>query len=190
VEGVSAAFKFIQKLWRLNNEILNKKNSPPKTEDATLQKIVNKTIYSVTKNLENFQYNVVIANIHEIYNLLNDHVINNKTSNKTLKNEWEKIIMLLIPLVPHLAHECSEKINKKLYWPEYDSRLLEEKNCTIVIQVDGRKRGTLQMPINSKEETIIKKSKEIDNVLKHIENTTIIKNIYLKNKLVNLITKK
>jgi len=190
VEGVSAAFKFIQKLWRLNNEILNKKNSPPKTEDATLQKIVNKTIYSVTKNLENFQYNVVIANIHEIYNLLNDHVINNKTSNKTLKNEWEKIIMLLIPLVPHLAHECSEKINKKLYWPKYDSRLLEEKNCTIVIQVDGRKRGTLQMPINSKEETIIKKSKEIDNVLKHIENTTIIKNIYLKNKLVNLITKK
>ena len=68
--------------------------------------------------------------------------------------------------------------------------LLKEKNCTIVIQVDGRKRGILEMPINSKEVTIIKKSKEIDNVSKYINNTSIIKNIYIKNKLVNFITKK
>ena len=56
--------------------------------------------------------------------------------------------------------------------------------------MDGRKRGVLEMPINSKEIMIIKKSKEIDNVSKHIENTTIIKNIYVENKLVNFITKK
>ena len=64
------------------------------------------------------------------------------------------------------------------------------ENCIIVIQVDGRKRGTLEMPTNSKETVIIKKSKEIDNVSKHIENTAIIKNIYIKNKLLNFITKK
>ena len=83
LEGVSAAFKFIQKLWKLNNEILNKKDSPSKSEDIFLQKSVNKTIYNVTKNLENFHYNVVIANIHEIYNLFNQHTVNNKTSNQT-----------------------------------------------------------------------------------------------------------
>ena len=191
IEGVSAAFKFIQKLWKLNNEILNKKDSVDKTEDIILQKAVNKTVYIITKNLENFQYNVVIANMHEIYNLLYNHVINNKTSNKTLKNEWEKITMLLMPLVPHLASECCEKINKKFYWPKYDQKLLKEENCIIVIQVDGRKRGILEMPINSQEETIIKKSKKIDNVLKYLEGTTIIiKNIYIKNKLINFITKK
>ena len=151
---------------------------------------MNKTVYNVTKNLENFQYNVVIANIHEIYNLFYHHVINNKTSNKTLKNEWEKITMLLMPLTPHLANECCEKINKKFYWPQYDPKLLKAKNCTIVVQVDGRKRGILEMPINSKETMVIKKTKEIDNVSKHLENTTIIKNIYIKNKLVNFITKK
>ena len=141
--------------------------------------------------MDNFQYNVVIANIHEIYNLLHNHVINNKTSNKMLKNEWEKITMLLMPLTPHLAHECCEKNNnKKFYWPKHDPKLLKEENCTIVIQVDGRKRGILEMPINSKEIIVIKKSKEIDNVSKQVENTTIIKNIYIKNKLVNLITKK
>jgi len=98
--------------------------------------------------------------------------------------------MLLMPLTPHLASECCEKINKKFYWPQYDPKLLKAKNCTIVVQVDGRKRGILEMPINSKETMVIKKSKEIDNILKHIKNTTIIKNIYIKNKLVNFITKK
>jgi len=190
LEGVSASFKFIQKLWKLNNEILNKKDSTSKSENMALQKAVNKTVYNVTKSLDNFNYNVVIANMHEIYNLFYDHVINNKTSNKTLKNEWEKITMLLLPLTPHLAHECCEKTNKKFYWPKYDTKLLEEENCTIVIQINGRKRGILEMPINSEEIMIIKKSKEIDNVARYIENTTIIKNIYIKNKLVNFITKK
>ncbi len=190
LEGVSAAFKFIQKLWKLNLEILDKKNSESKTEDIFLKKTVNKTIYNVTKNLENFQYNVVIANIHEIYNIFNQHLINNKTSNETLQNEWEKIIMLLIPLVPHLAYECSEKINKKFYWPKYNSNLLKEENCTVVVQVDGRKRGILEVPINSKEDIIVEKSKNIDNVLKYLENKEIIKNIYIKNKILNFITKK
>jgi len=189
-EGVSAAYKFIQKLWKLNNEILNKKESTVSSEDIVLKKAVNKTVYNVTKNLDNFQYNVVIANIHEIYNLFYDHVINNKTSNKTLKNEWEKITMLLIPLTPHLAHECCEKLDRKFYWPKYDQKLLKEENCTIVIQVDGRKRGILEMPTNSKEATIIKKSKEIDNVSKYIQDTKVIKNVYIKNKLVNFITEK
>ena len=191
VEGVSAAYKFIQKLWNLNSQIVNKKEDPTKnTDDTILQRAVNKTVYNVTKNLDSFQYNVVIANMHEIYNLFYDHIVNNKTTSKTLKNEWEKIVMLLMPIVPHLAYECCEKINKKFYWPKYDSNLLKEKSCTIVIQVDGRKRGILTMPINSKETTIIEKSKSIENVSKHMENTTMIKNIYIKNKLVNFITKK
>ena len=98
--------------------------------------------------------------------------------------------MLLIPLVPHLAYECCEKMNKKFYWPEYNKKLLREENCKIVVQVDGKKRGILEMPINSEEKKVIKKSKEIDNVLKYVETATLIKNIYIKNKLVNFITKK
>ena len=190
LEGVSAAFKFIQKLWKLNNDILNKTNSETDIEDPKLQKAVNKTVYNVTKNLDNFQYNVVIANIHEIYNLISEHIANNKTSTKTLKKEWEKIIMLLMPLTPHLAHECCEKMKIKFYWPEYEKKLLKDENCIIVIQVDGRKRGMVEMPLNSNEKMIITKSKEVENVTKYIENTEIIKNIYIKNKLINFITKK
>ena len=190
IEGVSAAFKFIQKLWKLHNDIVNKENSNSDSGDIALQRIVNKTIYNVTKSLDKFQYNVVIANMHEVYNLINQHVVNNNTSNKTLKSEWEKIIMLLLPLAPHLAHECLDKISKKFYWPQYNEKLLEEKNCKIVIQVDGRKRGIIEMPINSEEKKVIQESKEVDNVLKYLKNTMIIKNIYIKNKLVNFIIKK
>ena len=189
-EGVSAAHKFIQKLWKLNLEILNKKESTSKSDDIVLNKAINKTIYNITKNLENFQYNVVIANIHEIYNLINDHVIKNKTSTSAIKKGWEKIIMLLMPIIPHLAHECCEKINTKFYWPEYENELLKEENCIIVIQIDGKKRGILEMPINTEEKEIIEKSKNVENVSKYITKTQITKKIYIKNKLLNFITKK
>ena len=189
-EGVSAAYKFIQKLWRLNEEILNKKDSISNVSNASLQKAVNKTVYNVTKNLDNFQYNVVIANIHEIYNILSQHIIDDKVSTNVLKDSWEKIIMLITPMIPHLANECREKINKDFYWPEFNLNLLKEENCKIVIQVDGRKRGIFEMPINTDENLVIKNAKKIDNVSKYIGKSTVIKNIYLKNKLVNFITKK
>ena len=63
------------------------------------------------------------------------------------------------------------KINKKFYWPKYDPKLFKEENCTIVIQVNGRKRGNIRNANQFKERIIIKKSKEIDNVSKYIENT-------------------
>ena len=60
-----------------------------------------------------------------------------------------------MPIVPHLAHEMSEKTGIDPYWPKYDSQLLEEKNCIIVVQVDGRKRGSFNIPINSKKHELL-----------------------------------
>ena len=98
--------------------------------------------------------------------------------------------MLLMPLIPHLANECFEKIHKKFYWPSFNVKLLEDESCQIVIQIDGKKRGIIEMLTNSEDAVIIKKSKEIDNVDKYLKNKVIIKNIYIKNRLVNFITKK
>ena len=94
---------------------------------------------------------------------------------------------MLVPLIPHLAHECCEILNKSFYWPDYDSELLKDEKCKIVIQVNGRKRGIFEMPINSEENLVINKAKEVSNVKKNISNKKIIKQIYLKNKLVNFI---
>ena len=190
IEGVSASHKFIQKLWKLNEQILTKKEAHSKNEDTALQKATNKIVHSVTKNLESFQYNVVIANLHETYNTFNKNVLNDKTSNNVLKNEWEKIMMLLLPIIPHFAHECLLKSNAKFYWPKFDPSLLKEEDCIIVIQVDGKKRGTIEMPINSDEAIVIEKAKINDNVSKYLNNNLVMKNIYIPNKLVNFITKK
>ena len=188
-DGVSAAFKFIQKLWSLNSEILNKKQTASATDDIMLKKATNKTIYNITKNLENFQYNVVIANIHEIYNIFFQRLSINKVSNEALKNSWEKIIMLLNPIIPHFSNECCELIGRKVYWPGYDENFFKEENCNIVIQVNGKKRGLMEILLDSKENTVIDKAKKIENVHKYLENKKIIKNVFLKNKLINFIIK-
>ena len=95
-----------------------------------------------------------------------------------------------MPIVPHLAHEMSEKIGITPHWPKYDTQLLEEQDCVIVVQVDGKKRGSFETSINSKENILLEKAKKIENVSKYIEKNKIIKNIYIKNKLINFITKK
>ena len=194
-EGVSASYKFIQKLWNLNNRIINKEKSDSNVEDSLLKKEINKAIFKITKNLNNFQYNVVIANIHEVYNLLDKFASNKKISNKTLKENWEKIIILLMPIVPHWSNECLEicknekNLNNEIKWPTYDENFLQDKECTIVIQINGKKRGLLKMQLNVEEKEVLKEAKKIENIRKNIENKTIVKSIFLKNKLVNFIVK-
>ena len=111
-------------------------------------------------------------------------------TNETLKNSWEKIIMLLMPIVPHLAHELCQKINKKSYWPQYNLKLLEEESCKIIVQIDGKKRALIDMAINTEEKMVIKKAVELESVSKYLKKAEVKKNIYIKNKLLNFITKK
>ena len=186
-EGVAAAYKFIQKLWRLNNEIIQSKDFLKNEKDEFLIKSINKSIFTITKNLENFQYNVVVANIYEIYNTINECVISKKTSHKVLINIWEKVLLLLMPVIPHFSNECWLKFEKDFYWPSYEASLLEEKDCIIVVQVNGKKRGIFKIAVNSDEDLIIKNAKNIDNVSRNIKDKMIKKNIYVKNKLVNFI---
>ena len=97
-----------------------------------------------------------------------------------------------MPLIPHISYECWEKLeNNKdisdITWPKFDEQLLVDKDCNIVIQINGKKRGILNVPINLDENVVIEKAKVINNVKKNIENKKIIKKIYLKNKLINFI---
>lgn len=186
-EGVAAAYKFIQKLWRLNNEIFQSQDFLNSEKDEFLIKNINKSIFTITKNLENFQYNVVVANIYEIYNTINECIVSKKTSHKILVNIWEKVLLLLMPIIPHFSNECWLKFKKDFYWPSYEASLLEEKDCMIVVQVNGKKRGIFKIAVNSDKDLVIKNAKNIDNVSKNIKDKMIKKDIYIKNKLVNFI---
>ena len=148
--------------------------------------------YNITNNLENFHYNVVVANIHEIYNACDKYENDENISNKILRDYLEKIMILIMPLIPHIASECLEKINNKinfqsLKWPTFETELLKQNEFTLVIQINGRKRGSLVMPVDLGESSVEKQAKTVDNVKKYLDNKKIKRQIYLKNKLINFI---
>ena len=192
-EGILASHKFIQKIWTLTNKIEDYKNSNENTEeDKNVYKFINKMIYNITRNIENFQYNVVIANFHEIYNELDEFLNNKKSSAKALETSMVKTLICLIPFTPHIAFECLKKIDKSfdpknIKWPSYDKNLLVEEEYNIIVQINGKKRGIFKMPANSDENIVLQEAKKVENVKKTMGSNKIKKYIYVKNRLINLI---
>jgi leucyl-tRNA synthetase len=192
-EGISASYKFIQKFWNLNVNIINSKIlEENNSEREKLEKYTNKMIFTITKNLEKFQYNVVIAKFYEIYNEYSLFIKSEKISNKTLKKNFEKIFILLMPILPHFSVECLTILNpninlEKITWPSYDKSLIEDEICNIVIQINGKKRSLIRLPINSSEDIVVENSLKEERVKKYLKSNSIKRKIYVKNKLINFI---
>ena len=191
-EGISSSYKFIQKLWNLNFNIIGRSKQLDNTEDSQLDEYTNKMIFNITKNLDNFQYNVVIANFYDIYNNYSRFIENKKISNDILIKNFEKVLILIMPLLPHFASECLITLNSKLNidnisWPTYDRTLIEASDCNIVIQINGKKRSLIKLPIDSKENFVVEKAKQEVNIKKYLANNNVKKLIYVKNKLINFI---
>ena len=191
-EGISSSYKFIQKMWNLNSNIIGRNKQLDNAEDSQLDEYTNKMIFNITKNLDNFQYNVVIANFYDIYNNYSRFIENKKISNDILIKNFEKVLILIMPLLPHFASECLITLNSKLNlanisWPTYDKTLIEASDCNIVIQINGKKRSLIKLPIDSKENFVVEKAKQEVNVKKYLANNNVKKQIYVKNKLINFI---
>ena len=191
-EGISSSYKFIQKMWNLNSNIIGRNKQLDNAEDSQLDEYTNKMIFNITKNLDNFQYNVVIANFYDIYNNYSRFIENKKISNDILIKNFEKVLILIMPLLPHFASECLITLNSKLNldnisWPTYDKTSIEASDCNIVIQINGKKRSLIKLPIDSKENFVVEKAKQEVNVKKYLANNNVKKQIYVKNKLINFI---
>ena len=188
-EGISASFKFIQKLWNLHLKITEKMNESHSSDSSDrLIKFTNKLIKKTSENLDNFSYNIIIANLHEIYTFLNKE-IENSYSAKTLKKNYKKILTLMLPIIPHFAEECLSllKENRDLKWPMYDDNLIREKEVMIVVQINGKKRGLINVDRDTEEEQMINKINKDEKISKYLINKEIRKKIYIKNKLINII---
>ena len=108
---------------------------------------------------------------------------------KTIKENYQKILTLMMPVLPHFANECLEIISteKKLEWPTYDENKLIESSILIVVQVNGKKRGLLEVERDISETNFIELVKKDDKIKKYFENKPIKRKIFIKNKLLNLI---
>tara|TARA_B100000963_G_scaffold361500_1_gene397255 strand:- start:2042 stop:4672 length:2631 start_codon:yes stop_codon:yes gene_type:complete len=191
-QGMVASFKFVQKFWLLHKKILEKIKINTKSEgNEDIDIYTNKLIHKFTLNLEKFNFNVIIANLYETYNYLNKK-IDQKLSSESLKKNYSKILILMLPVMPHIISECIDELNvneKDIIWPEVINKYLEEKSVNIVVQINGKKRGLIKMDKNLNDEIVIKNVKKEEKISNFLKDKTILKHIIVKNKLVNLILK-
>ena len=193
-EGMIASYKFIQKLWALHNKIKAILNDEVKIEDKKnerteeLNKFTSQIIQKITNNLDKFNYNVIIANFHEIYNFFSKET-NNLIKKDAIKQNYINILYLLSPIIPHFANEClSElKIKNKVIWPEANKKYLQEDMVEIVIQINGKKRFTIQSNTDSTEKEVYDKVIKEEYFIKNYDAMNIKKTIFVKNRLMNLI---
>ena len=187
-EGIISSFKFIQKLWKLNTKILDEIKSDHKNDtDQNIEKFTNKFLKKVTENLESFSYNKIIANLYEAYSFFIKQ-INSQYKKTTLIDNYKKILIAMMPVVPHLSSECLNLLNaKKIRWPEYDENLIKEEIANIVVQINGKKRGLIQTEPNISENDLISIISKDEKLFKYLDGKDIIKKIYIKNKLINII---
>ena len=187
-EGINSAFKFIQKLWNLNGKITNEiKKKHKNNHDNEIKKYTNKYLKKIHDNLESFSYNKIVANLYEMYSFLNKQ-IEKPYSEKTLIENYTKILITMTPILPHFANECLSMIGVKNFkWPEYDKSILDDEIINIVIQINGKKRGLVQTKPNIIEEKLFEIIKNDEKVMKYLDQKNIKRKIYIKDKLLNII---
>ena len=188
-QGVNAAYKFLQKLYNLNHAIINRKETATE-QNKNFEIEFNNYILKITDLINNFQLNVVIANVYSLYSLFNS-ALNKKISNDCLKKNLSNLMKILIPFVPHLARECLEQIGIKdsNAWPIIDRKLSLDLKIKIAIQINGKTREVIEVKKNLDEKNVIIESKKIKKIKEQLESNEIIKTIFVKNKIINYLTK-
>ncbi len=194
--GVEGSWRFLNKLWKFVQN-LPKKNTTDKLPKNITEKnkelliSMNETIRDVTKAIDEFHFNIAVAQTRSLFNMVFSHKIESDDDIKVILFVTRRLLVLINPMVPHIAEElwCSLG-NKNLIldeaWPKFDSSYIEKNNVKIPIQVNGKVRAIIEVPINSKKEDIEEIALKQENVLKFLIKEPK-KVIILPNRVVNFV---
>tara|TARA_Y100000591_G_C21772081_1_gene666081 strand:+ start:6 stop:695 length:690 start_codon:yes stop_codon:yes gene_type:complete len=188
-QGVNAAYKFLQKIYNLCCVIKDRKerkNLLDKDFDLKMNSYVNK----ITKFINDFNLNVVVANVYEIYNLFSDH-IEKEVSNKSMKNNLINLLKILIPFTPHMAHECLEilKANEIKKWPKVNTKLILKEKIKMAIQINGKTRDVIEIEKGINQISIEKLCKNNVKIKNKIIDKSVKRVIFVKDRIINFILK-
>ena len=163
------------------------KNNTGNSDDE-MDKFTNKFLKKMTDNLENFHYNVIIANMHEMYSFLTKK-LEKKFERETLIKNYSKILTAINPIIPHFSNECLDMlgVEENISWPIYDEKYLEEDHVNIVVQINGKKRGLIKTKKDTTEENLLNCIMNDEKLIKYLDDIKIKKQIYVKNKIINII---
>ena len=188
-QGVNAAYKFLQKVYNLTHLVINSKNEKDK-KNKEFEIRFNNYILKITDLIDNFQLNVVIANIYTIYNLFNS-ALNEEVDNECLKKNLTVLMKVLIPFAPHLAYECLEKLEAKdiNIWPKLNLKYIEDEKIKIAIQINGKTKEVIEVVKDLDEKNAINESKKNKKISEQLMRGEIKKIIFVKNKIINYLIK-
>jgi leucyl-tRNA synthetase len=189
--GIQGAYKYIKKIWSTCEKILLYKNKD-KTENNFLI-ISNSLIKDITDCIEKLHINVAVAKLYIFLNTLNEEIEKKNLQLEDLIDIYKKYLIIVSTFTPFIANECWEKITGKnnlneQNWPKINNFSLKKENFDIVIQINGKKRAIINAINNEDEESIFIKSLAIKNIKVILDKKNIKKKIFLKNKLLNIVT--
>jgi leucyl-tRNA synthetase len=184
--GIKGVDRFVQRLWKayLKHAELKGAKTEPKKSDGQMPKL-HQTIKKVTEEITHMRFNTAIAALMEL--------LNEVEKGETMYDQVAHTLPLLLsPLAPHLAEELWEKIGGKGFvidqtWPTYDPAMLVSDTMKIVIQVNGKLRGDIDVPADMPEAEILTLARAHEHVQKFLDGKEPKKAIYVKGKLVSLV---
>ena len=196
--GVQGAFRFVNRVARLvmeNADALPPAGTAPDGDDEAslkLRREVHRGIADVTSDLERFQYNRAVARLYELTNAISTAVKSGSPDGASLREALETLIRLIAPMMPHLAEEMWHTLGQSDYlcdvsWPVADQNLLVTDSVTYAIQVNGKLRGTVDLPASVERDAAEEAARAVPNVAESIGEKDIRKVIFVPEKLVNFV---
>lgn len=204
--GIEGSFRFLQRVWRLYHEIRSNifamkpcsstKEQADTAEAKALRLREHATVKKVSEDIGNrYQFNTAIAAIMELVNeiySLKDNLIKTENGKAVLSSSISTVIALLSPITPHICEEFWQDLGlegtvSEQPWPEYKEEALEKDVLTIVIQINGKLRGKIDVPSSASKEEIEKLAATEPSIQKHLDGLTIRKIIVIPQKLVNIV---
>ena len=184
-EAVKGSKRFLDRVWNLAESAADSYDVTPANEP-----IIHKTIKKVTEDIDTLKMNTAIAAMMTMVNEL--------TANGVTRGDMKDLILLLNPFAPHITEELWEmlgfaaqtgKMCCQADWPVYDESKTVASTVDMAVQVNGKLKGTVTMPVDSEQQAVVDAALAVEKVQKATEGMQIVKTILVKNRLINLIVK-
>ena len=175
-DNIVGVRRFIEKVWRINEKV----------KDIKSNIALDSTIKKVGEDIETMKFNTAISTLMILVNEM-------EKKEEIAKEDYASLLVLLAPFAPHTAEELWEKLGGKdsvlsQKWPEYDEIKTIEETAQIAIQIDGKVRGSIEVSVDETEEKVKEKALRDENVKKWTEGKNVEKVIYIKGKIVSIVT--
>jgi len=198
--GVEGAFRFMQRIWRLVGEPAGRlppaplNGAPPELSPSALalRRTTHKTMAAVTDDIEQFRFNRAVARIHELANAIAELDAQGPGERWALREALEALVRLFGPMMPHLAEELWRTLGHRTMlvdeaWPEADPELLVDDTVTVAVQVNGKLRATIELPIDAADQAAEDQALALPAVQRAMGEKAARKVIVVRNRVVNIV---